>query len=116
MLPRILARCVRQSGLRAPILSSRPWIWSGRSSVMLDADLKSQLKGYLARISQPVEIVASVDGGDKSREMIELLNDVESVCALVRIDAHGEEAQMRPSFALRRPGAAPHVRFARGRG
>jgi alkyl hydroperoxide reductase subunit F len=34
------------------------------------------------------------------------------VCALVRIDAHGEEAQMRPSFALRRPGAAPHVRFA----
>jgi NADH-dependent peroxiredoxin subunit F len=79
---------------------------------MLDANLKSQLQGYLARISQPVEIIASVDGGDKSREMIELLNDVESVCALVRIDAHGEEAQMRPSFALRRPGAAPHVRFA----
>jgi alkyl hydroperoxide reductase subunit F len=79
---------------------------------MLDANLKSQLQGYLARISQPVEITASVDGGDKSREMIELLNDVESVCALVRIDAHGEEAQMRPSFALRRPGAAPHVRFA----
>jgi len=79
---------------------------------MLDANLKSQLQGYLARISQPVEIIASVDGGDKSREMIELLNDIESVCALVRIDAHGEEAQMRPSFALRRPGAAPHVRFA----
>ena len=79
---------------------------------MLDANLKSQLQGYLARISQPVEIIASVDGGDKSREMIGLLNDIESVCALVRIDAHGEEAQMRPSFALRRPGAAPHVRFA----
>jgi alkyl hydroperoxide reductase subunit F len=79
---------------------------------MLDANLKSQLQGYLARISQPVEIIASVDGGDKSREMIELLNDVESMCALVRIDAQGEEAQMKPSFALRRPGAVPHVRFA----
>jgi alkyl hydroperoxide reductase subunit F len=79
---------------------------------MLDANLKSQLQGYLARISQPVEIIASVDGGDKSREMIELLNDVESVCALVRVDAQGEEAQMKPSFALRRPGAAPRVRFA----
>jgi alkyl hydroperoxide reductase subunit F len=79
---------------------------------MLDANLKSQLQGYLARISQPVEIIASVDGGDKSREMIQLLNDIESVCALVRIDAHGEQAQMQPSFALRRPGAAPQVRFA----
>jgi alkyl hydroperoxide reductase subunit F len=79
---------------------------------MLDAHLKNQLQGYLQRISQPVEIVASVDGSDKSREMIELLNDIESVSALVRIDLHGEEAQMKPSFALRRPGAAPHVRFA----
>jgi alkyl hydroperoxide reductase subunit F len=79
---------------------------------MLDAHLKNQLQGYLQRISEPVEIVASVDEGDKSREMIELLNDIESMSALVSIDLHGEEAQMKPSFALRRPGAAPHVRFA----
>src|SRR5580698_8238870 len=105
MLPRIPARCVRRSGLRAPILSSRPWIWSGRSNVMLDADLKSELQGYLSRISQPVEIVAAVDGGDKSREMIELLHDIESLSGLVRI-VHGDEAQLVPSFALRRPGAA----------
>jgi len=40
---------------------------------MLDSNLKTQLKGYLERISQPVEISASVDAGDKSREMLELL-------------------------------------------
>ena len=78
---------------------------------MLDADLKSQLKGYLARISQPVEIVACVDGGDKSREMIELLHDIESLSGVVSI-VHGDEAQLKPSFALRGPGAAARVRFA----
>jgi alkyl hydroperoxide reductase subunit F len=78
---------------------------------MLDADLKSELQGYLSRISQPVEIVAAVDGGDKSREMIELLHDIESLSGLVRI-VHGDEAQLVPSFALRRPGAATRVRFA----
>jgi NADH-dependent peroxiredoxin subunit F len=78
---------------------------------MLDADLKSELQGYLSRISQPVEMVAAVDGGDKSREMIELLHDIESLSGLVSI-VHGDEAQLVPSFALRRPGAATRVRFA----
>src|SRR5271165_5823858 len=111
---RIRARCVRRSGRRALILSSRRWIWSGRSSVMLDANLKSELKGYLARISQPVEMIAAVDGGDESRKLLELLNDIEALSGLLSI-AHGDEAEPQPfvpSFALRRPGAAARVRFA----
>jgi NADH-dependent peroxiredoxin subunit F len=79
---------------------------------MLDANLKMQLKGYLERISQPVEIVASVDSSDKSHEMLELLSDIGSVSDLVRVDPVHDEAQVKPSFALRKPGAAPHVRFA----
>jgi alkyl hydroperoxide reductase subunit F len=78
---------------------------------MLDADLKSQLQGYLMRISQPVEMVACVDGGDTSREMIELLHDIESLSGLVSI-VRSDEAQLKPSFALRRLGAANLVRFA----
>ena len=31
---------------------------------MLDAALKTQLKAYLDRLTQPVEIVASLDDGD----------------------------------------------------
>src|SRR5277367_532388 len=81
---------------------------------MLDTTLKTQLQGYLERISQPVEIVASLDDGDKSREMLELLNDIESVSGLVKVVNSGDSGSsvLRPSFALRRPGAVPQVRFA----
>jgi len=79
---------------------------------MLDSNLKTQLKGYLERISEPVEIVASVDDGEKSREMLELLTDIESVSDLIKIDVRRDDAQVKPSFALRRPGTEPRVRFA----
>jgi alkyl hydroperoxide reductase subunit F len=79
---------------------------------MLDNDTKAQLQGYLERISQPVEIVASVDDGEKSREMLELLSDIESVSRLVKVDATHDDTQIKPSFALRRPGLEPQVRFA----
>jgi alkyl hydroperoxide reductase subunit F len=78
---------------------------------MLDGNMKSQLKGYLERISQPVEIIASVDDSDKSRETLELLSDIESLSDRVKVVGR-DDHQMKPSFALRRPGADPHVRFA----
>jgi alkyl hydroperoxide reductase subunit F len=79
---------------------------------MLDTNLKTQLKGYLERLTQPVEIVASVDDNDKSREMLELLNDIVALSPLVTLDAQYDETQIKPSFSLRRPGAEPKVRFA----
>ena len=79
---------------------------------MLEANLKTQLKGYLERLTQPVEIIASVDDNDKSHEMLELLNDIISLSPLVTLDPVYDETQVKPSFALRRPGKAPHVRFA----
>ncbi|MEA3105608.1 MAG: NADH-dependent peroxiredoxin subunit [Gammaproteobacteria bacterium] len=79
---------------------------------MLDENLKIQLKGYLDRLVQPVEISASLDDGDKSREMLELLQDIVSLSPLVSLDPAGDAAQVKPSFALRRPGQEAHVRFA----
>jgi NADH-dependent peroxiredoxin subunit F len=79
---------------------------------MLDTNLKSQLQGYLERISQPVEIVASLDDGESSQEMLDLLKDIESVSSLMKLDPERDETQIKPSFALRRPGAAAQVRFA----
>jgi alkyl hydroperoxide reductase subunit F len=79
---------------------------------MLDTNLKSQLQGYLERISQPVEIVASLDDGESSQEMLDLLEDIESVSSLMKLDPERDETQVKPSFALRRPGAAAQVRFA----
>ena len=43
---------------------------------MLDASLKAQLAAYLERITQPVEIVASLDDTPASREMQALLKDI----------------------------------------
>ena len=79
---------------------------------MLDEKLKIQLKGYLEKLTQPVEMVASVDDNDKSREMLDLLHDIVSLSALVTLDPQRDETQVKPSFALRRPGRASHIRFA----
>ncbi len=79
---------------------------------MLDSSLKAQLKGYLQRISQPVQIAASVDDGEGSREMLELLADIASASELITIDVRRGDAQLKPSFALHPPEALPRVRFA----
>lgn len=80
---------------------------------MLDEALKAQLRGYLERLTQPVEIVASLDDGDASREMLELLNDIVSTSTLVTLKREdGRGGQAAPSFALRRVGEEARVRFA----
>jgi hypothetical protein len=43
---------------------------------MLDADLKTQLKAYLERLTQPIELVASLDDRPASQEMRELLEEI----------------------------------------
>ena len=62
---------------------------------MLDENLKIQLKGYLDRLVQPVEISASLDDGDKSREMLELLQDIVSLSPLVSLDPAGDAPRTR---------------------
>ena len=78
---------------------------------MLDATLKSQLKTYLERVTQPIEIVASLDDGAKSRELHDLLVEIASLSSLITFSADGTDAR-RPSFSLNRPGAAISLRFA----
>jgi len=70
---------------------------------MLEANLKVQLKGYLERLTQPVEIVASVDDSDTSREMLELLNDIVSLSPLVKLDPTRDDAQLKPILELDLP-------------
>ncbi|WPJ98959.1 alkyl hydroperoxide reductase subunit F [Pseudomonas putida] len=78
---------------------------------MLDATLKSQLKTYLERVTQPIEIVASLDDGAKSRELHDLLVEIASMSNLITFSADGTDAR-RPSFSLNRPGADISLRFA----
>ena len=78
---------------------------------MLDANLKTQLKGYLERLTLPVELVASLDGGAKSAELKELLQEIASLSDKVTF-AEADEDMRKPSFAIVRPGTDISVRFA----
>jgi alkyl hydroperoxide reductase subunit F len=79
---------------------------------MLAPELKTQLKGYLEKLTRPIQIVASVDDGESSTEMLELLSDIASLSELVKVDVLRDDAQFKPSFAVREPGTPARVRFA----
>ncbi|WP_374384716.1 alkyl hydroperoxide reductase subunit F [Dongia sp.] len=78
---------------------------------MLDANLKEQLKAYLERITQPIELVASLDASDTAREMEELLQEIASLSHLITYERRDDDAR-KPSFAIHRTGTAVGVRFA----
>jgi alkyl hydroperoxide reductase subunit F len=78
---------------------------------MLDANIKSQLKTYFERIVQPVELVASLDAGAKSAEMLALLEDIASLSDKISLSRDGADTR-KPSFAIGRAGEAARVHFA----
>ena len=79
---------------------------------MLDINLKTQLKAYLEKLTQPIEIVASVDDSKGSRDLIELLEDIVPLSDLITVTERSNDAERKPSFAIRRPGTDMGVRFA----
>ncbi|MDT3734934.1 MAG: alkyl hydroperoxide reductase subunit F [Denitratisoma sp.] len=78
---------------------------------MLDASIKSQLAAYLEKLQQPIELVATPDGSDASRQMSELLADIAALSPKVSVREDGS-AERRPSFSVGRPGEAPRIHFA----
>ncbi|NMG42434.1 alkyl hydroperoxide reductase subunit F [Aromatoleum toluvorans] len=79
---------------------------------MLDANIKNQLKTYLERVTQPIEIVASLDDSDKSREMQALLGDIVEQSNRITVIERRDDAERKPSFAINRAGEDTGVRFA----
>ena len=51
---------------------------------MLDANIKTQLKAYLEKLQQPIELVASLDDSAKAQEMRSLLLDIVELSPKVR--------------------------------
>lgn len=78
---------------------------------MLDDTLKAQLKAYLERVTQPFELVATVDDSASSREMVDLLQTVAGLCDKITVRTDGNDAR-KPSFSLNRVGADMSLRFA----
>lgn len=78
---------------------------------MLDANLKGQLKAYMANITQPIELVASLDEGAKSRELEGLLTEIAELSDKVSLILAGHDDR-KPSFLIRRVGTDTGVTFA----
>ena len=78
---------------------------------MLDATIKTQLKAYLERLQQPIELVASLDDSDKAREVSTLLDDIATLSTKVSVRIDGNDAR-KPSFAVTRPGEPARIHFA----
>ena len=78
---------------------------------MLDANMKTQLKAYLERLTRPVEITAFADDSPKSTEMMELLEDIRILSGKISLK-RGSGSDRVPSFALTSPGQDIKLAFA----
>ncbi len=78
---------------------------------MLDANIKTQLQAYLENLVEPIELAATLDGSEKSREMREMLEEIAGLSGKVSLLENGNDAR-KPSFSVARPGAATRIRFA----
>jgi alkyl hydroperoxide reductase subunit F len=77
---------------------------------MLDANVTQQLKTYLVNITQPIELVASLDDTPKAKEMGALLDDIAALSDKITV-VTADNAR-KPSFMIRRTGTDIGVRFA----
>lgn len=79
---------------------------------MLDDTLKTQLKAYLERLTRPVELVASLDDSEASRELRELLADIRALSDKITVVEKNDAPVRKPSFQITNPGSDTGVRFA----
>jgi alkyl hydroperoxide reductase subunit F len=79
---------------------------------MLDANLKAQLAAYLERMTQPVEIVASLDDTQSSADLRALLKNITDASAHITVTETRGGPQRTPSFQINRPGGSDGPRFA----
>lgn len=78
---------------------------------MLDKELLDQLKNYLEKITEPILLASSLDEGEKSAQMREMLNEIASCSDKVSHQQINDDMRC-PSFAIQRPGSEISVRFA----
>ena len=79
---------------------------------MLDTSSKAQLKSYLERATQPIEIVASLDDSKASGELQSLLKDISDCSPLVKVTESRDDNNRKPSFSINRPSENHGPRFA----
>ncbi|MGM0570540.1 alkyl hydroperoxide reductase subunit F [Marinobacter sp.] len=79
---------------------------------MLDANIKQQLKAYMEKLQQPIELVAAYDDSKKSQELKDLLEEIEPLSEKIGLRTETDPDVRRPSFTINRVGTDIGVRFA----
>ena len=76
---------------------------------MLDANLKTQLKSYLEKVSRPIEIVASLDNSPKSVELQGLLHEIATLSDRIAVIEKRDGRGTNIAKKLRKTGRIPAV-------
>ena len=79
---------------------------------VLDAALTEQLKGYLALLRRPIELIAALDDAHpRSAEMHALLTEIAALSPQITLRTDGSNPR-KPSFGVAAQGEAPRIHFA----
>jgi len=78
---------------------------------MLDDAIKAQLRSYLDRLVEPIELVASLDDSPAARQISELIKEIAALSPKISVREDGAHAR-RPSFSVGKPGEKHRIHFA----
>jgi alkyl hydroperoxide reductase subunit F len=79
--------------------------------IMLDGNIKGQLKAYLERLQRPIELVPAYDGSAASEELRAMVAEIAECSTSVGIREDASAAR-KPSFGIAAKGEAARVEFA----
>ena len=79
---------------------------------MLDDSIKSQLTTYFERITQPIDLIASLDDSEGAREIRELVTEIAAIAPEKIAARFDGQFARRPSFQITRRGQNMGVHFA----
>lgn len=78
---------------------------------MLDEATKAQLKTYLDRLVEPIELTANLDNSDNARQMDEFLKDTAGLSSKITLKYVTDASLRQPSFSIARQGQKARVHF-----
>jgi len=79
---------------------------------MLDANIATQLKGYLDNIKRPIELIAALDDSAKAKEMRDLLQEIADMSSRISFIEDADSDPRIPSFQIKQPQGDEKIRFA----
>jgi alkyl hydroperoxide reductase subunit F len=79
---------------------------------MLDNNLQTQLRDLLQRISEPLELRASLDDTAASADLATLLSEISALSSLISVVPDTDASTKKPSFTVGRPHQSARIRFA----